>query len=240
VPTAPYTLEQAEEDIADLRGQLDGVLEAHVLQSVNTTPNADPAGVVLHASGGQPNFINPAGLTMGVVGAQNAFFANNTVTSVALNNLAQGTIPANDAEIGAVYEVDAWGNGTWGATAQVLTLAVFLGGTQMATVQIGATFMNVSLIFRWRAVVRTICVTTGVTGTWQSLIFGNISLFSGTLLASGSSSNNPTNSFVSCESTATTTKDTTAQNSIGLSAGWNATTGAPTITCQVAMFKRLA
>jgi len=67
-------------------------------------PNVPASGFVsLFASGGQPNYINAAGLQMGLVGSQNATFPGNSVVAATLQNLGSFTIPANDAEAGAVY-----------------------------------------------------------------------------------------------------------------------------------------
>ena len=239
MPQAPYTLEQAEEDIADLRAQVDRLGEVHTLDgSGGVTPVAVPGAAAMYtATDGQPSYVTPAGLTMSNVGAQQGFFPTNTVTAATLQNLAQGTIPGGDAAIGSIYETEVWGNGVQGTTKQTLQFAVILGGTTMANLTFGTTcFSAVSVIFRFRAVARAICQTTGVTGTWSSYLLCQVNDLTGSI----SPGNTNEGTAFSCESTGTTTQDTTVSNTIGLSCAWGATTGGPTITSQVAIFKRIA
>ena len=240
MPQAPYTLEQAEEDIADLRAQVDRLGEVHILDgSGGVTPNAVAGAAAMYtATDGQPSYVTPSGLTMSNVGAQQGFFPVNTVTAASLQNLAQGTIPGGDAGIGSIYETEVWGSGIQGSTAQTLQFAVVLGGTTMTNLQLGTAFFTVSTIFRWHVTVRAICQTTGATGTWSSLLFGEISASGVNLLPTASGQ--ATGAFTTCESTGTTTQDTTVSNTLGLSAAWGATTGGPTLTSQVAVFKRIA
>jgi hypothetical protein len=219
---------------------VDRLGEVHTLDgSGGVTPVAVPGAAAMYTAGdGQPSYVTPAGLSMSNVGAQQGFFPNNTVTAASLQNLAQGTIPGGDAAVGSIYETEVWGNGVWGSTAQTLQFAVILGGTTMTNLQLGNSFFTVSTIFRFHVTARAICQTTGATGTWSSLLFGEISAFGVNLLPTASGQ--ATGAFTTCESTGTTTQDTTASNTIGLSCAWGATTGGPTITSQVAIFKRIA
>lgn len=235
-----YTLEQAEEDIATLRGQITTLQEMHALITNGLVPATTAGQAQLYGeSSGLPGYVTSAGLRMNVPGAQYVFFPNNTVTAISLTNLASGTYIGGDAGIGSMYEVEAWGNGTQGSTKQSLQLAVVFGGTTMASVTLGTVaFSAVSQAFRWRVAARVICHTTGASGTWTSYINAVHTDF-------GAASNTaPGNSNVglgfSCESTGTTTKDTTATQTLSVQAAWGSATGAPTLTSQVAVFKRLA
>jgi hypothetical protein len=247
MPTAPFTLEQAEESIADLRAQVDRMGEVHALDgSGGVVPNAQPNQAQLYtATDGQPAYVTPSGLAMGSVGAQQAFFPLNTVTNtLSLQSLASWTIPANDAAVGAVYEIEIWGNGTWSNTntaVGAMGLQVVFGGNNMpATVTLGGAYMLLSSAFRFRLVGRVICVTTGAGGTWTSLLYGECSIFiGGSLLSSGASSANATNGFVACESTTTTPVDTTVNQVLGVSAAWGSATANGTITSRVAIAKRI-
>ena len=236
----PYTLEQAEEDISTLNGQVSLLEEQHTVTDGGVVPNTPAAGAfALYSSGGQPNWVDPAGQLFGVPGAQNAFYPGHTVTAASLNNLAAYTIPAGAATANAVYEVEVWGNGTWGSTGQTLQLAVLLGGNTMSSVTLGTQFMATSAAFRFRVAVRAVCQTTGAGGTWSSMISGEVSVFGANLLAAGGASANASNGFCSCESTGTTTVDTTVNEDLGLSAAWGSTTGSPTLTSRVAIAKRI-
>lgn len=239
IPVAPYTLEQAEEAIADLRAQVDRLGEVHALDgSGGVVPNAQPNQVQVYpGANGQPAYVGASGLQMGMVGTQQAFFPVIAVTGTSLAALASMTIPAGDAVGGAVYDIEVWGSGTAG-TNMLLTFAVVLGGSTMSSVQLGANFMAAATSFRWRAVARVVCHTTGAGGTWSSLVFGDISINGTTLLTSGGASVNATNSFVSCEIATTTPADTTVAQTLSLSASWSGTTGPPGLTSRVAIPRR--
>lgn len=192
--------------------------------------NSIPAGPYFNGPMGQQRMPSTAPAT----------FPGNTVTQAALTTLASATYPANDATVGAVYELEVNGNGVWGSTQQSLQLAVVFAGNTMSTITLGANYMAAGLNFRWKARCRIICTNTGAGGTWKSEIEGHCSVTGTSLLTSGASSNNPTNSFFSCESSGSTAVDTTANQTLALQAAWNSTTGAPTLTSRVAMFKRIA
>lgn len=221
---------------------MDRLGEVHALDgSGGIVPNAQPAQVQMYASGGQPNFVNPSGLNMNVPGIQQAFTPSNTVTAASLTNLAQGTIPAADAETDSVYELEVWGNGQQGTIGnrQTLQLAVVLGGSTMASITFGSVALpDTAAAFRFRAVGRVICLVPGAAATWQSSILATVSQFSVNLTENAAAGSNNTITGFSCESTGTTVKDSTASNNMGVSAAWGATTGAPTLTSQVALFKR--
>lgn len=202
-------------------------------------PGAQAGGVMLYGASGQPAYVNPAGQQMNVTGAQLATFPNTTVTAATLTNLASATVLANDAEIGAVFELEVNGNGTWAATTgQTLQLAVALGGTAMSSLTLGATYLAAGTNFRFKVRVRVFCHTTGATGTWSSEVEGELSAFGNNLVGGAGSQN--TAGFISCESTGTTTKDTTVNETLALQAAWGATTGAPTLTSRTAIYKRVA
>ncbi len=234
----PYTLQQAEEDIATLRGQVDLLTEILAQSDSGTQPNTPSAGYLLYNAGGVPSYVNAAGLQMGLQGAQLATFPNTVVTAASLTNIASATYPAGDAEVGSIYDLEVWGNGSQGSTNQTLEFSVALGGAAMQNFTIGAgMFGTTGLAFRWHMTARVICVTTGASGTWKSLIFGELS-GTGNLIPSNSS--NPTGAFIQCEQTSTTTKDTTVNQTLSLQCAWGATTGGPSITSRISMFKRIA
>jgi hypothetical protein len=237
VAAEDYTLEEAADHIAGVRGQVDQLNEVHPLNST-TPPQAVAGSAQLYASNGQPSWVGPSGLQMGVVGAQQAFTPSNTVTAASLTNLAQGTIPAGDAEANAVYEMEVWGNGTQGTVGnrQTLQFAAVLGGTTMSSVTFGTIALpDTQAIFRWRAVGRFICLAPGAGATWQSFILVTLSQFN----VNYSQGNQSENQAFSCESTGTTVKDSTIGNNAGVYAAWGGASSGCTITSQVAIFKRI-
>lgn len=250
-PGDVYAPEDAADDVADLRAAVDGMNEAHSLGTTTTdVPNTDPSAATLYGeSTGVPAYVTDSGLQMNIPGAQYAFFPSHTVTGTGLTNMAQGTYTGGDAGVGSMYELEVWGNGVWdGTTRQTLQFQVVWGGTNTpAVVNLGTTWFSVSanMIFRWRATVRVICLTTGSSGTWQSFLDGVVSTFSAagspTNMLPGSGTTQDTGPFFACESGGTTTKDSTVSQSLGLSCQWGgAATNGQSITSQVAFFKKLA
>ena len=231
-----YTLEEAEQDIADLRGQVDAMDE--VLQLFDGPVPNTPAtsGCVLFSANGQPNFINVTGLQMSLQGAQPAFYPNTTVTaSGSITSVASFTIPAGDADANAIYELEVWGNGTQASSRQSLTFTVTLGGTSMSAVDFGTgSFGSAgSIPFRWHAVARVICLTTGASATWTSFIDVVTSYFA-TPISPG---NGNQSTGTSSESSSTTTADSTVSEALGLSVTWGGS--GCSVTSQTAVAKRI-
>lgn len=240
MPTAPFTLEQAEESIADLRAQVDRLGEVHALDgSGAVVPNAQPNQAQLFSVNGGPAYVGSSGLQMGLTGAQPATFPNltNPGTGTTLVSMGSFTIPGGDADAGAVYELEIWGNGTQGATQQALGLQVVLGGNNLATVTFGTNAAGgANSAFRFRVAGRAICHTTGAGGTWTTYIDATVALFQSTAIAVG---NADFATAFSSESTGTQTLDTTTDQVLGVSAAWGATATSPSITSRVAIAKRI-
>lgn len=59
-PSSPYTLERAELDIANLRGLVDRLTEAHTLAD-SQIPNTPAAGITRFSLGGQDKYASPDG-----------------------------------------------------------------------------------------------------------------------------------------------------------------------------------
>lgn len=149
------------------------------------------------------------------------------------------TIPGGDAVVGNEYEIEAWGNGTWGATAQALSFQGLFGGVALGNpLQFASSVFNTNQIFRWWCSIRVICLSIGSTGTWSSLCRGALSANNTALVATNSASGT-TIYGVACESTATETVDSTISEGLVLQAQWASTTGAPTITKTVAMQRKI-
>jgi len=160
-----------------------------------------------------------------------------TVTQATLTDLTGTfTVPANDSAVGNLYEIECWGNGTWGSTSQNLVFQVVFAGGNMTSVTVDNSFLATSELFRFRVAIKVVCLTTGVTGTFQSLLTGEMSKSAANL---GGSGGYKSLSFVSCESSGTSTVDTTLAQGLKLQCNWGSTTGAPTITKRVAVQRKL-
>lgn len=165
--------------------------------------------------------------------------ANNsgtTVTSTSTTTIASMTVAANDPIAGAIYELEVNGNGTWGSTGQTLQFIVSYGGNQMTNLTLGANFFPGSQNFRWKMRTRVYCVTTGVSGTWTSELDGVASVFNTNILTNNQA--NASTAFTSCESSGSTTVDTTASQTLALQVNWGGS--GCSISSQVIIPKRLA
>ncbi len=201
------------------------------LQNVVATPN-NPGGVaLLFGTGGQPAWVNPAGLQARMVGARLGTVNTNTVTAAALSNLFNDTIPAGDAGTGSVYRARAWGFGTWGSTQQALTFAARFGSTAATVIgttpQIAATALAASAAFEWEVTAELVCVTSGASATWRANIKGTVTQTANAILPGTAADN--TIAFTGGTSS-DLTLDSTVNEAFGLSAAWASTTGAPTLT----------
>jgi hypothetical protein len=228
-----YSIEQAEEDIATLRGQVQLLGEIVALTN-GPTPNTPASGTVdIFASGGQPNYINAAGLQMGLMGAQNATFPNTTVTQASLTTLASAVVPANDAEVGAVYALLVSGHYTEATGAATsLQLGVSFGGTNDSNQIISTNVAPAGGTGRFRALVCVYCATTGVSGTWRTEVWATVC-----------QNATPSNAVTITDNTgpnALLTKDTTSNQTLALKAAWGTTTGSPSITSDTAVYMRIA
>lgn len=237
--TETYSLEQAEEDIATINGQVSVLGEQHTVADGGVVPNNPAAGSFsLYSASGQPSYVASSGLQMGLSGAQPASFPGLTATAATLTSLGSFSIPAGDADVGAVYEIEIWGNGSQGTTQQALGLQVVLGGNNLATVTFGTNAAGgASSQFRLWVSGRAICHTTGAGGTWTTLINATVARFDGSPNLAVGNANFAAGT--SSESTGTTAVDTTAAQTLGVSAAWGATTSGPSLTSRVAIAKRL-
>lgn len=224
-----YTLEQAELDIAQLRGQM-GVLSEILALSSGPVPNAPGSGSwSLYAdSNGDPAAIFGSGLA-GNLGVSVTDKTNRTVTQAATTQLgAQFTIPANDAKVNTVYEYDAWGFGTWGSTAQELFFDPTFAGSNLGSQGLASSTFAVSTAFNWRFNLRLIVTATGTSGNFDMAAIYPV----GANVASSQAG------YVSVRTPTVNAFNTTVSNTLQLNAHWNSATGAPTLTCIGSIFTR--
>lgn len=163
---------------AIVTGGSNGILQAEALASPETligplallnqaaTPTAGTGEAQLYASGGQPAWINPQGLTGSLVGCQGGLVTAGIVT---VNTTASETVlqtlslPAADAAAGTVYRMTGWGVYSDTGTP-TLAWAARLGGvagTSLATIAattLGSGVSNVA--FRSEVLVNFLSATT--------------------------------------------------------------------------------
>lgn len=161
----------------------------------------------------------------GVAALSGATVTAASLTTLAADNISAGGVP------GAVYELEAWGNGSQTVgNRQGLTLGVNLGGSDMSSVQFGTgAFSSADSAFRWSAKIRVVCQTGGSNATWTSYILATVSDFN----HPNSPGNANETTATSCENTGTTTVDATAPVSLALKAAWGSTSGSPSLTTQI-------
>jgi hypothetical protein len=154
-----------------------------------------------------------------------------TVTQATETDLAIALgYQANDPEQWSVYELEAWGDFTWGSTAQALTFYLKIGTGTIQQVGIGSTAIATSAPGRWWAkATYQLQSAPGVTATWFAMLKGSLNVSNANL--------NPTVSSqmtmpFSASNTSVVTQDTTVATNIGIAASWGSTTGAPTITAR--------
>jgi len=150
-----------------------------------------------------------------------------TVTAAVATRVTKSwTIPAT-AAAGSVWRITAWGAGTQGSSAQTLSMWLFAQGNQEAGAGYANTFAGTSTAFGWRATGWYQVTSPGASGTAQYT-------WDVQVRAAGASSSTSLLGW-----TNGVTVNTTASGSIYLMAGWGATTGAPTITCDGSMLESL-
>jgi hypothetical protein len=215
---------------------------AQLLELLNASAPAAVAGASqLYAANGQLATVNPAGLASNISGSQLAQITPNVVTQAVLTTIASASIPAGDAEIGAIYRLVCSGDGTFGTTqaSNALQFQASIGAApvSLGTFTVGSTFTAISTGFRWKIEVEAVCVSTGSGGTWLGGLSGRISITGANLLpAVGANASMGMAAGV----TAAQTLDTTVAETLALQTAWAATTGAPTMTCRYRYFSRIA
>ena len=159
-----------------------------------------------------------------------------TVSGTAWGNLASMMIPAYDSDVGAVYEIEAWGNGTTSAsgTRQTLSLRANFGSTPMQSVSFGTSSFGTTNFFRWWCRVRLLVVTLGTAGTVISFVKANQSEAGANL---SPSNGNFTEGFAT-EASGLYTKDSTRDATFSLQASWSGS--GQSIVSRVALPKRVA
>jgi hypothetical protein len=206
--------------------------------AVPSNPNS---GVILFGqslTGGivQPAYIAQQGVSRRLLGAESPATNINTITQSSFQNLSFTSLIAGDMNVGGVWEYYILGYGTWGSTQQSLTIQPRFGSASTSVVGnpiiIAATAFAASAAFTFSLKATLINLTTGTGATWVVMLEGIITQTANNLLPGTAADN--TVPFATGSGSTNVTLDSTITESFGVSAKWASTTGAPTISKNVA------
>lgn len=160
-------------------------------------------------------------LVNGATTFRNALSSATTVANTTTEtNLATLVIPAADAVVGAVYKLTCWGRISTTGTP-TFTLKSKIGSTVIATMYSAATGSALSNV-PWSAELEVAIVSTGAGGT-----FAPVSRSNNNFAVAGT-----TAVTLHVPTAGTVAIDTTASNTLALSATWTTGSASNTITCQ--------
>jgi len=164
-----------------------------------------------------------------------AQFPGTSYSGTGWGTLASMIIPAYDADIGAIYEIEAWGNGTLPSSGRSgFHLRANVGANAMTSASWGSTAFGGSNLFRWWAQARIIVQTIGAGGTVVSFVKSNQSEYNTNL----SPGNGNFVEAMSAEAAGNYPQDCTRDQTFSLQASWDGSGNS--ITCRVALPKRIA
>jgi len=159
------------------------------------------------------------------VGAKTVKFTTTTVSNTTSEtSVGSMTIPAGSSQQ-TTFMLELWGTFDHTTGTPTLTLRGKIGGTTFATFI--ATMPASTLTNKpWRAQIKIVCITTGVSGTWRPEMHGSVELTTTTTPFCGIPS-------------AATTKDTTANQTLEVTAQWSAASASNTLRCDAGIGYRL-
>lgn len=194
------------------------------------TPPVPPLGAGQYSTvNDTPAFIKPGG-ALGMVPLTQADTTAYTITAAGSNQASRSwEVFGGDAVAGTAYRLTVWGTGTEGTTADTLDFnmsGLWAAATWLSNNMSGAP-VGVSGAFHWRLT----CDIAWVSAT--SFVAG--SLFTWSESVTGTASNAATSAAAGTVSGLTIS----GNSNLTLQMGWNAVTGAPTITSLGSVFERL-
>ncbi|MFD7999947.1 hypothetical protein [Streptomyces mirabilis] len=158
----------------------------------------------------------------------------NTVTETVIASM---TVPANDAVVGAVYRIKAWGTvSAAAATTPTMNWKWKIGGTggyQMAQSQNRTAGAAGAATRAWQCVGEVVCLATGASGSFQ----GSLLTTEGWSVTGGPPIVTPA---VILDGTTPGTRDSTASQQICLTATWGTANASNTLTCLGYYAERIA
>lgn len=153
----------------------------------------------------------------------------NTASEIPITNA--WNIEANDVGGETVYDLWAWGNGTWGSTVQNMKYDIALNGvvfTANPTLLDASTF-TASEAFNFEIHARIMFTLNGAGGSFKWFF----------KIVASSNSHTQQNGYTAIRRGTGVACNTTVLNQLSLVAGWGSVTGSPTATCEGSVFQRL-
>jgi hypothetical protein len=201
---------------------------------------AEPAAVagetILYAFGGQTKEILPSGLRQAISGAGQVKVTATTVAG-ATGQIAVATVNANDMVAGAVYELIAGGNGTFGNPVGIITFGAALNGAVIGIANgPAAAAMGAGQNFRWAAIGRFICTVAGASGSLVGWVEFQFTQIANNILPGTAADNTIPGVAGAAASVAV---NTTVSNTLGITVNDAGGTGA-TLTALAGYLKRVA
>lgn len=177
-------------------------------------------------------------LVNGTTTYRNQLSAQTTVANTATETvIASMTVPANDAVVGAVYRIKAWGTiSAAAATTPTMNWKWKIGGTggyQMAQSSNRTAGAAGAATRAWQCVGEVVCLATGASGSFQ----GSLLTTEGWSVTGGPPIVTPA---VILDGTTPGTRDSTASQQICLTATWTPANAANTLTCLGYYAERIA
>ena len=232
----PYAIEDAEADIAALRGQADRLSEILALSDSTDAPGTPASGYYLFSLSGRPNIVRASGGQDILSGSSSVAVSSVTVAG-AVGSIASVTVAAAEMIAGSAYELTAFGNGTFGNPAGFMTWIPSLNGTGIGVANgPAAAAFAVGQALRWTATARFTVRTAGAGGTLVAALDGVVTQAVNNITP-GTAANNSVP--FACGPSATTAVNTTVSNTLDMRADTSNGTGG-TLTAIGAYLKRVA
>jgi hypothetical protein len=225
---APYTLEQAGEDLADVRGDHDALAESLTQTDGGTVPNtADPNSYTQFSAAGQPSYINDNGMVMEYVGAQLATVAPVTVTGAGSTTVAGLLVPGGDAIPGSTYKLTCFGYGVTGSTgaSNTVTCQLSHGGVNGGLQTAGSSLFGTNAGFRFFIDAYLVCLTNGVGGTMLAYANWTMTAVGANILPTSVQA-----AAIAVGAIPPISVDTTGGLTFRIGLAWGATAGGPSLT----------
>lgn len=236
ISVEPYTMEQAETDIANLRALVDRLTEILSIGDSAIVPNTPGSGFTLFSASNVPGVVLASGLTENLSGGGQVSIGSTTVAGVA-GDIASITVPANDMITGAVYELVAFGNGTFANPAGIITFAASLNSVAIGIANgPAAAAFSAGAALRWTATARFVVRSTGTGGTLVAMCDGTITMTANNIIPGTAADNSVP---FSAGPAATTAVNTTISNTFDIRVDTSGGTGG-TLTAIGAYLKRVA
>jgi hypothetical protein len=200
-----------------------------VANATSAPTAAASSGFVLYGENGRPKIQSDVSGSEYLGGAY-GLSPSSPVTVVSTSTettLGSVTLPANDAVVGSVYKLTAWGE-IRSSSTPTIQWRFYLGANQLAAS--GAISCVGTVSGRsWRAEGMVVCLSAGNPGSW----FGNL-----TLVESISGSQFVGNTWV--DGGATVANATTSSNTLSLTADWSTASSSNSLTARGFVVTRVA